>query len=306
MDISIVINRVLMLLIPVVLGWFIIKIKVTERSFIKNLSSFIFNVTLPCAIVSALQVDYDKDLLIKSIIILFVSLSIIFVTWILAEGIVRVLKIKESIAGIVKFALVFSNFSFMGYPVAEAFMGETGLFYATVFSLPLYAFVQSLGIAFIDSEGERRGFKLNYILNPPMVGVMVGFFLFLSGLRFPSVIGGTLSTFGAMTTPLAMLLVGMNLSLHPIKDALTDFRCYLIALARLVIIPLCVFFVMSQLGFGETVTKASTIITMMPVAANVIIVMSSIGKDSSFAARVVLVGTLLSVITIPLMGGIIF
>ena len=306
MDISTVINQVLMLFIPVVLGWVILKIHVVEEPFIKNLSAFIFNVTLPCSIVSALQVSFNKDLLIKSIIILFVSVSIILITWLLAEIVVKLFKTDAKTSGVLKFALVFSNFSFMGYPVAKAFMGETGLFYATIFSLPLYAFEQSLGIAFIDGDGKRRGFKLKYILNPPMVGVVIGFSLFLSGLRFPAVIGGTLSSFGTMTTPLAMVLVGMNLSRHPLKESLSDIKCYIIALARLVAIPLLVYSGMTLLGFGETVTKASTIITMMPVAANIIIVMSSMGKDSSLAARVVLVSTLLSVITIPLMGIIIF
>jgi len=306
MDINVIINQVLLLFIPIAVGYTIGKLKVVDSSFLKNLSAFLYNVTLPCAVVGALQFEFDTSLVTKGIILVAVSVGIVLVCWALSGLFVKIFKISGATQGVARFALTFSNFSFMGYPIAEAFMGRTGLFYATVFSLPLYALVQSLGVAFVVEEGEKRGFRLKYILNPPMVGVYVGLILFATGYRFPAPIDSTIASLGGMTTPLAMVLVGMSLCANPLKTSFTDYKYYIIALFRLVVIPLGVYGVLTLLNVDKDISRTSTIITMMPVAANIIIVLSSRGLDASKASKAVLITVLLSVFTIPMFGALMF
>lgn len=306
MDISIVINQVLMLFFPVVIGYLIIKIGVVKESFTKNLSAFLFNVTLPCAIVSALQFDFDKQMLIKSALLIGISAVVIVFSWIFAIFSVKALRVDPDNKNAIIYSLMFSNFSFMGYPVAQAFMGDLGLFYATMFSLPLYTFVQSWGVALIDSEGGNRRFKATYILNPPMIAVVIGFIMFLTGWRFPTAIDGTVNSLGSMTTPLAMVLVGLALSAEPLKNAFTSVKLYIFAALRLIVLPLIVFYLLNMARIDIDICRLSAIITMMPVAANIIITSAAFGKDPAVPARIVLLTTVLSVITIPLMGIILF
>jgi len=306
MDISVVINQVLMLFLPIVLGFFIIKAKIVDSNFNKNISSFLFNITLPCTIVSAMQFDFDKGMLLKSATILIISVITVFISWAFSALVAKLLRMRGDEKGLTLYSLSFSNYSFMGYPVAQAFMGPTGLFYATIFSLPYYALIQSLGIAFVSGGEGEKGFKLRYIINPPMVAVFIGFILFLTGFRFPTAIDGTINSLGSMTTPLAMVLVGLSLASHPLKNAFTDFKYYIISVLRLVVLPLAFFYVLQLIGIPIEICRITAIILMMPVAANVIIVLASMGRDASCASKAVLLSTLLSIITIPLMGQIIF
>ncbi|MBQ6998495.1 MAG: AEC family transporter [Clostridia bacterium] len=305
MNTSVVVNQMLMLFFPVVIGYIIIKLGVVKEEFTKNLSSFIFNVTLPCAIISALQFDFDRQILIKSALLIVISAIIIVFSWIFGLGTAKILKAKHSSKSVIVYSLMFSNFSFMGYPIAQAFMGDEGLMYATMFTLPLYVMVQSWGVALINSEGERK-FKATYILNAPLIAAVIGFILFLTGLRFPTAIDGTISMLGSMTTPLAMVVVGLSLSAEPLKNAFTSIRFYVVALLRLVVLPLIVFYVLKALNINIDICRVSAIITMMPVAANIIVTSATYGKDTTDPARAVLLTTVLSVITIPLMGFILF
>lgn len=305
MNTSVVVNQVLMLFFPVVIGYIIIKLGVVKEEFTKNLSSFIFNVTLPSAIISALQFDFDRQILIKSALLIVISVVVTVFSWAFGLGTAKVLKVKNASKNAIVYSLMFSNFSFMGYPIAKAFMGDEGLIYATMFSLPLYVMVQSWGVALINSEGERK-FKATYILNAPLIAAVIGFVLFLTGLRFPTAIDGTIDMLGSMTTPLAMVVVGLSLSAEPLKNAFTSIRFYVLAILRLVVLPLIVFYALVALNINIDICRISAIITMMPVAANIIVTSATYGKDTTDPARAVLLTTVLSVITIPLMGFILF
>lgn len=305
MDITVVINQVLMLFLPIVVGYAIAKIKVVDGSFAKNLSAYIFNVALPCSIVSALQFDFDRQILVKSALLIAISVAVIFVSYGVGVLVARLLKMEGFSKNVAVYSIVFSNFSFMGYPMAEAFMGSKGLLYATMFSVPLFVAVQSFGFALIDSS-EKMRFKPVYVLNPPLIAVAIGFVMFLTGLRLPAAISGTVNALGSMTTPLAMVLVGLTLSLEPIWKAFKNWKFYIVALIRLFVLPLFVFYVLKLMNVDIDICRVSAIVTMMPVAANIIVTSSTFGKDTADPARSVLLTTVLAVIAIPIMGIIIF
>ncbi|MBR2476661.1 MAG: AEC family transporter [Clostridia bacterium] len=305
MDITVVTNQVLMLFIPVVIGYIIAKLKVVDGTFSKNLSSFIFNVTLPCAIISAMQVDFNKEILIKSGLLILISVVIVFLGWLFGIVLAKILGAKDFSRSVVMYSMMFSNFSFMGYPVVTAFMGAEGLLYATMFTLPLYITVQSWGVALIDGSGQKK-FKPQYILNAPLIAAVAGFILFLTGFRLTGAIDGTVRMLGSTTTPLAMTVVGLALTTEPLKKSFSGIRYYGVSLARLVVFPLLVFYALKFTGLDITLCRVATIITMMPVAANIIVTSATFGKDPTDPARSVLLSTLLSVATIPLVGLIIF
>lgn len=305
MNTTAVFNQLIFLFIPVIVGYVLIKKKTHENAFVKNLSMFLFNVTLPCSIVSAMQFDFNKSILKESVAVILAAIIVVAVSFGIALTVARITKAEGSKKGVVLFSLVFSNFSFMGYPIAQAFMGEKGLFYATVFSLPLYFFVQSLGISFLK-ENEEKGFKLKYVINPPMIGVYVGFLLFLTGIKLSGVVHNAVTSFASMTTPLAMLLVGMSLASVPLKNVFDDGVFYVVALLRLVVMPLAFYYLLSFIGFDETSRQITATITMMPVAANIIITLTRHGKDATDAAKAVFITCLLSFFTIPALWTIIF
>lgn len=305
MSINTVFYQLFLLFIPVLIGYALIRGRVNEQSFMKNLSLFIFHVTLPCSVVNAMQFEFDKSILNESLLIIFISVGAVLVSYIVGIITARALKSKKAEKGIILFSVVFSNFSFMGYPIAHSFMGEKGLFYATVFSIPLYFFVQSLGLSFLKDD-EEKGFSIKSVVNPPMIGVFVGFALFLTGIKLPSVLQSAVTSFASMTTPLAMLLVGMSLTAVPLKNVFSDFKFYIVAFLRLIALPLLFYFMLGVFGVDQTARQITATITMMPVAANIIITLTRHGRDATDAAKAVFITCLLSVITIPVMWTIIF
>lgn len=302
MDSMAIFQQVLILFLLIVVGYAASKFHLVGGSFPKHLSAFLFHITLPCSIVSAMRFSFAPSMLLQSGALIAIGAAVTAVSYGAGLLAARVLRIRGSFRNVAVFAITFSNFSFMGYPVAQAFFGDEGLFLAAVYSVPVYVFMQSLGMALIESEGEKRGFRLSYIFNPPMVGVLVGFFLFLVQWRLPYPIEQTIDLLGSVTTPMAMVLVGLVLTGEPLRYAFSNWKYYCIAAVRLVVLPLLVFAILRLLGFSGTTAMLPAVITMMPVAANIVVVSAAYGKDVTSSARIVLLTTLLSVATIPAMG----
>ena len=298
-----IINQVLILFIPVIIGYIFAKRKLTEKSFAKSLSVFLFNVSLPCSLVSAMQVDFEPKMLTSGGIILIISILITLLSYLFGNLLAKILRAKGYEKRIIRFSTAFSNFGFMGYPVAGAFLGDIGVFYATIFSIPLHILVQSLGIAtLIRKDGNGKKFKLDYILNPPLAGIYIGLILMLFRIKLPFAIDQTLFLLGNTTTPLAMFLAGLVLTDLPLKSAFVNFRVYIVTAFRLIIIPLLFYFILKLFNLDDMTLKIPVIITMMPIATNLVIVSTTYDGDVTVSAQYVLISTLLSLITIPILG----
>ena len=253
-----------------------------------------------------MQFSFATSRLLQSGVLIVIGIAVTAASFGLGILAANVLRIRGGAKSVAQFAVTFSNFSFMGYPVAQAFFGEEGLFLAAVYSVPLYVFVQSLGLSLAEGPGDKRGFRLNYILNAPLVGVVVGFALFLLQWSLPKPIDETIRLLGNVTTPMAMVLVGLVLTGKPLKTAFTDWKSYVIAALRLVVLPLLVFAALRLCGLDGQMAMLPAVITMMPVAANIVLMSAAYGRDVTDAARIVLLTTLFSVATIPAVGWLLY
>ena len=67
----------------------------------------------------------------------------------------KLFQVREKELGIYKFLILFSNVGFMGFPVIEAIYGDIGIVYASLFNLPFYLLVYTVGIYFVALDGEE-------------------------------------------------------------------------------------------------------------------------------------------------------
>ncbi|MCL2351792.1 MAG: AEC family transporter [Firmicutes bacterium] len=149
---------------------------------------------------------------------------------------------------------------------------------------------------------KKRGAARLILLNPALIATELGFVFFLLSLRPPEVIAGSMTFMSNMTTPLSMLIVGAILAKIDIRSAFTDVRIYFISLMRLAVIPLAAFAVLRLFVANMVMLGVIVYLAAMPVASLTVIMAEERGGDSETSSKAVLVSTLLSMITIPLLS----
>ena len=199
-------------------------------------------------------------------------------------------------------ATAFGNTGFMGIPLLEALLPDypEAVAFASAFFIAMNLMMWTVGSAIITRDRKYVSLKKT-ILNPTAIAFIASMILYFGRIE----IRGTLNTFvsmlSKMTTVLCMLILGMRLAAIPLKPMLTSARQYIAVGVKLVVFPLITLAVCSLIPMAENHRLAMYIISCVPVG-NVVLSFSEIlGSGQDTAANVVLLSTLLSVITIPLM-----
>lgn len=301
MDFNSIINQILVLFIVLFLGYFIRRKNIIDEHASKKISSLVVNVAAPSLIIGAMM--KETNLASKEIVgILIVSIVVYICLFLMTFIVPKMLNVENDNLGIYKFMIMFSNVGFMGFPVISSIYGQEAIFYASIYNLPFYGLVYTLGIYFVSMNNkDKRKFQLVKMVNPGVCAVIIGLFIFCYKLTLPYAIKETISMVGGLTTPLSMIVIGASLANVKVKNIFSNIRIYIYSVLKLLVFPVIILLIIRNLGFNEIMTGVPVIITGMPVAANAVILSKEYGGNDCLASEGVFISTMLSIITIPIL-----
>lgn len=260
----------LQLIILIVIGFFVWRLGMVDDKFDKSLTTFLINIALPCMIIKSFSAPFSSDQLINCAILVGISIAYLALCFGIGQLIYR--AYGQNFTGrMLRFGAMFTNFSFVGMPVAEALYGQTGLLYFVVFVVPIRMVYYSSAKALLSPPNairEKKSFlqHLKGWLSPPVVAVFVGLALYITGFTFPSPIDKTISGIGAITSPLGMILCGISLGKNNIKSLLKP-KYLLMPLLRNMLLPALTAAIMYCLPVDPLVAKTVVIYAALPVAS---------------------------------------
>lgn len=281
------------------------RLRILDEATTKGLSRFLVTFVLPALILDSMQQPLTPALRSQAWTILGISFGVYGLSFLLAFPLVRLLGARGGEAGALVFGAVFSNVVFMGFPVFEALFGRESLFIASIYNIPFQLLAFSLGPFILSrSAGGKARLRAGGFVTPAGLATFLGFGLFLLGFHLPGFLGKAAGLLGSMTTPLSMALVGAILSRLPLKALAGGARTWALALYRLAFLPALLLAVLRLLGFQGLLLYLPVVAASMPVAVNAAILAEAYGGDSRTASALVLVTTLLSLLSIPLLGSL--
>ena len=225
-------------------------------------------------------------------------------TFFVAWWISRTLTADERKRGVFCFMLMFSNCGFMGYPVLGALLGQEAIFYTAIYNISFNILLYTLGIKLLQSgKNQSTGFDWKLIINPGIVASLLGILLFVTGIRLPEFISDSIESVGNVCTPLSMIVIGSMLSLLSLRKTFGDYKIYILAIVRLLVLPFIIFTLLKYILKIEDLWLITipVIIAGMPVASNAAMMAEAYKSDGELASQGILITTLLSCISIPLL-----
>ena len=301
MDFISILEQIVILFLILIAGFASRRLGVFDDKVTKGMSSLLLKVTLPALIIDSLQRTFSPELLRESGQILLIALGVYAGSVALALLVGKMPGLKMTDVGVLRFATVFSNVGFMGYPVVLAVFGADALFYTAVFNLPFNFLSFTIGILLITGgSGEKHRLDWRVFLNPAIVSIGIGFTLFLFSISLPYALTETIRQVGSLTTPLAMMVVGATLVGTDAKDVFGNWTIYMVSAIRLVFVPLIVWAVLNRFITNPLLVGIPVLVTAMPVAVSTVLLADEYDANPRLASQVVFLSTLLSIITIPI------
>ena len=289
----------LQLFMLMIIGIIIHKKGIIDSTSRKALSNLLINVILPCNILNSFmsKIEVTSELIGNCIVAVAISMGIQLCASFGSRFLFR--KYPKEKANVMSYGMIVSNSSFIGIPIAESIFGNTAVMYTSVFQIPIRITMWTAGLTLFTEVDRKKAFR-TLITHPCVIAVFVGFILMVLQIPFPSFVTGTISSISRCTSAVSMIVIGSVLAEIEWKNVF-DSQVLYFSLLRLVAFPLVVLLVLKIVNVADLISGLSVLMTGMPAGATTAVLAEQYGCDSRFAAKLILVSTLLSIITIPLL-----
>ncbi len=301
MDMSSLINQLAILFIMMFTGFGLNKIGLLGGEFDQHLNKFVIQVTMPLMVLSSVltnEGERDMSLVLEVFVIAIVMYIALPLLGILFS---KICRIPVDHRGVYRYMFVFGNVGFMGFPIVEALFGADAVLYAGINNIVFNLGSFSYGAYFVSRDGSVKAkISPKTFLTPGIILSVLAIIIYFTGITFPDFIVSPVESFGDLTTPLAMLLIGSTIAGMDIKSLISDVSIYIFIAIRMIALPLIAYPILNFFIDNTFLLQFSLIMLMMPVANTAVLFAKQYGADDEYAAKGVFLSTLLSIIYIPL------
>ena len=292
---------VAVLLLAAVPGYILMKKRMIDEACISGFSKVLLYVCQPClAVYTFTSSSLSAEKLLEVGIFALLSAAIFIIVLGGAYLVLRK-KCEKPIFRIITIATSFSNCAFFGIPIIEALLPESAselIIFTTVFAVVMNIIGWTLGAAIISRDTKYISAK-KIFLNPAVIGMAVALVIFVFSIPIEGDLQSMIITTGRMCTPLSMLIMGMRLATMEIKSLWSDPKVYATIAVKQIVMPLVGFLLVYFLPISADTKQTFFIICACPVASVVLNFAEIVGEGQREAAKMLLLGTLLSIITLP-------
>lgn len=299
--VTLVLNSVISLFLIMLVGVYGSRKGIISQELNNGLINILINILLPFMVVSSFTFTFGPS--IKGNIIKGLYYSLGAYSILILASYILLIPIKGNKKTIIHFSNVFSNTGYIGFPVLNAIYGPEGVVYGSIFNMFFVIFVWTYGLMLFKGHIEKDELRkevLKTLLNPSIIAVIIGVVIITFNIEIPRLLYSSINTVGSISGPLSMIILGAIVSKGKIRSSLGDWKLYYGLMVKMAVLPL-ILILISLFTHRDIVTNSVIIIASMPAATMTSIFAESFNKEKDFASIMVLMTTLLSVLTIPIL-----
>ena len=304
MDVSVLIPKMIVFVVLMVIGYLCAKTNFAGREFTKDASKMVINVFMSATIINSVLVS-DARLsggeLLQVMLVLCMSVG---VCWVLAAVSCRLVGLGDR-APLFELLVAVMNNMFIALPVVETLFGSQAVFYCSLSCIPFNILLYTFGIYRLQGGEGKGSVRLRDIFSVPLLATLAALVIFLLHPPVPPVVKELASTMSVATMPLSMIVIGSSLGSVSLLDAFKKGKLYLMCVIRLLLCPLLVWLLAGLMTEDLMLRVTATIIAAAPSGVVVSVLAIQYDRDAVFTSEGILLSTVFSMLTIPLIVAII-
>ncbi|ASJ76256.1 AEC family transporter [Granulosicoccus antarcticus] len=275
------------ILLLLMVGWGICRIKLVDTHFIAQANALVFNVTLPVMLFFAIAGRSFNEALDLPLTLIGLGGTLILVALLLLVG--RLIPLDQR--GVFVQGSYRGNLAILGVALAVATYGEEVLPLVAVYIALVTTVYNIIAVWVLNSSGVLR----NLLKNPILIGIMAGVLASLINLPVPEFLRSTGNYLTGMTLPLALICIGATLDFNSLFG---NGRTILLAVFfKLIVSPLILVGLGLLFGLGSVQIGILFFLAASPTATASYIMARQMTAHGALAAEIVAVTTALGVLS---------
>ncbi len=291
----IIFKQVIILFLFAVVGYTLCKSNIVRSEHSQILSKLLVYVFLPCNIIKTYSSNFKPKYVIDNYKIIVFSIIILLCLSIIMHFAAKLFSKDAYDRKVYEYSLMIPNFGYMGYALAEAFLGSKGLMNMMMFAIPVSCYVYVFGF----SNLTKRPLTLKNMVNPVIVSMVLGMIIGLSNIQLPDFLYSFLVKSSSCMAPVSMLLAGIVVSGFSLRNMLKKKTIYILAFVRLILIPILLGIISSRF-FGIETMQSAILLYAMPCGLNTIVFPKLVDENCEIGAGVAFITNILACVSIPL------
>ncbi|MEG0969477.1 MAG: AEC family transporter [Acidaminococcaceae bacterium] len=278
-------------------GWF-------DDSSTALLAKLVTKLCLPLYMIANLTTGFTRTQLVGmsgGLVVPFLSIGICYLV---GKLVAYLLHVPRSRRGVFCSVFFTSNCIFIGLPLSLALFGEAGVPAVMLYYIANTTTFWTIGVHDIARDG---GFQaplwskqtLAAVFSPPLLGFVAGVLLVFLEWSLPLPLLSVCRYLGSMTTPLAMLFIGVAISQTPWAEIRFDRELLAALVGRFGVSPLCILLLVPFFPLPPLTAQVFTMQAAMPAMTNTSIVAKAYGGDYRYAAQITVVSVFIAILTTP-------
>ena len=298
----IALKTVLPLFLIIVTGTLFSRTKACSAAWIDILNKYALYIGFPALVVASLmhlelgEQSFSKLILYNSGYIVFCLL--------LAFPVAKAFKFSVQMRRTIFLILPFGNIAYLGMPVLQNAFGDEIMPVAAIISAIYIFCLLTLGIILIEINGEEpfnaKKIFLSLAQNPLLLSVLVGLALVLFNIKLPEVAEQTIQLFANSVTAVVLFSLGIFLGMQKIGKLKEWYQVAAFVGFTMLVLPFVFLQFLKLVNFDNQLLKASVIDAAMPLGLTPYALSLYYNLETKLTARIVVLGTFLSIFIIPL------
>ncbi len=264
----------------------------------ETLNTVLLYVAIPALVFDAIYpAKIDYTFLGEVGIAWAVGLAGLLLAWVAG----RAMRLPRPALGAFMLVAALGNTGYLGYPIVSQLFGEPGLVRAVfydVFGTVLILLTLGLFVAARMGERAERVNLLREIVTFPVVIAVVAALL-LKPVPIPTLVTGWLDALAKMTVPLIMISLGLTLDWGKLRGHMAWSGAA--AAIKLAIVPLLAWGLAMLFIREPLLVRVSVLEAGMPSMMLSLVVAARFGLDLEFTASAIMLTTVASAVTLPLL-----
>ncbi|RAK05459.1 hypothetical protein C8C77_12939 [Halanaerobium saccharolyticum] len=300
-DLYPVLEQLLLMGVLIALGYYLNQSGKIEQAAEKGIAELTIDIAFPALIFTNIVKDFDLSMFRQYLIVPFSALIITLLSIMIVIIVTRSLNYSRREQEEFAFVTVFSNNIFVGAPICLALFGAQGLILAILYDFGMQLILWTVGIWLLKDSGQNADSHfLANIFSPPVVGLLLGLVVVFSGVSMPAAVINITDSIGAITIPLAMIFIGLQLAKSTFAEVMGNKKVYLLTSLRLLLFPALVYFGLGLFPIQPLLRSVMTILAAMPVFASSSVIMEKYGHQSDFASAAIFATIVFMGATLPI------
>ena len=293
-------QQVVVLFLLIATGTVAVKTGVLKPENKQALSNLLVYLVVPAMIINSYRMEFSAEIL-RNLLAAF-GMSVLAICIGTVITLVLTARRKDSRAPIFRFATVFSNAAYMGFPLISALFGAEGMLYASAYVTVFNILLWTMGYGMVSGSANAKDVARNLLRTPVFYALVAGLAIYFFQIPIPRLIAQPIELLAGMNTPLSMLITGMLLAASDLRAIVSDLHIWKLAAVRMLLIPAVCLGVFTLLGLVHLGMSAQVVLLLecCPAAAITSVFAVQFHHDESYAAGSVVLTTLLSIVILPL------